>query len=201
MSTRGIIAVEDPDKTCRAIYVHFDMYLDGAGICLTQHYTTPERVEKLLALGGLSALGDKLSNDDPEPEAQDVCIAYHRDYGESYKAPCVWETADKLLEQELERLTMTEQVPLQDIVILGGHSLEHTSIGANPDVGRFHIVNRTAKIGAMEIAYFTYMKYKGCESKVVILLEVDDEDERWANKNGIYTAMSRAVHQLIMIRK
>ena len=107
----------------------------------------------------------------------------------------------KLLEQELERLTMTEQVPLQDIVILGGHSLEHTSIGANPDVGRFHIVNRTAKIGAMEIAYFTYMKYKGCESKVVILLEVDDEDERWANKNGIYTAMSRAVHQLIMIRK
>jgi len=70
----------------------------------------------------------------------------------------------------LERLVIAEQVPLQDIVILGGHSLEHTSIGANPDVGRFHIVNRLAKIGAMEIAYFTYMKYKGCESKVVILL-------------------------------
>lgn len=107
----------------------------------------------------------------------------------------------QILERELERLTMTEQVPLQDIVILGGHSLEHTSIGADPDVGRFHIVNRAAKIGAMEIAYFTYMKYKGCESKVVILLDVDDADERWGNKNGIYTAMSRAVHQLIMIRK
>lgn len=26
MSTRGIIAIEDPDKTCRAVYVHFDMY-------------------------------------------------------------------------------------------------------------------------------------------------------------------------------
>ena len=24
MSTRGIIAIENPDKTCRAIYVHFD---------------------------------------------------------------------------------------------------------------------------------------------------------------------------------
>ena len=107
----------------------------------------------------------------------------------------------RLLEQELERLAMTEQVPLQDIVILGGHSLEHTSIGANPDVGRFHIVNRTAKIGAMEIAYFTYMKYKGCESKVVILLDVDEADERWSNRNGIYTAMSRAVHQLVIIRK
>ncbi len=99
MSTRGIIAIEDPDKTCRAIYVHFDMYLDGEGLCLTQHYTTPDRIEKLLALGNLSALGDKLSKDDPEPEAQDVCIAYHRDYGESYKAPRVWETADKLLDQ------------------------------------------------------------------------------------------------------
>ena len=107
----------------------------------------------------------------------------------------------QLLERELERLTMTEQVPLQDIVILGGHSLEHTSIGADPDVGRFHIVNRTAKIGAMEIAYFTYLKYKGCESKVVILLDVDESDARWGNKNGIYTAMSRAVHQLVMIRK
>ena len=91
--------------------------------------------------------------------------------------------------------------PLQDIVILGGHSLEHTSIGDNPDVGRFHIVNRRAKIGAMEISYFTYMKYKGCESKIVILLDVDDADERWSNKGGIYTAMSRAVHQLIIIRK
>ena len=99
MSTRGVIAVEDSDKTCHAIYVHFDMYLDGGGLCLTQHYSTPDRIEKLLALGNLSALGDKLSKDAPEPEAQDVCIAYHRDYGESYKAPRVWETADKLLDQ------------------------------------------------------------------------------------------------------
>lgn len=100
MSTRGVIAFENSDdKTCRSIYVHFDMYLDGAGLCLINHYTTPERVEKLLALGGLSALGDKLSEDDPEPEAQDVCIAYHHDYGEEYDAPDEWESADKLLEQ------------------------------------------------------------------------------------------------------
>ena len=101
MSTRGIIAIEKPDKTCRAVYVHFDMCLDSAGICLTQHYTAPERVKKLLALGDLYSLGGKLSKDDPEPEAQDVCIAYHRDYGQpySYKAPRAWETADKLLDQ------------------------------------------------------------------------------------------------------
>ena len=51
----------------------------------------------------------------------------------------------KLLAQELERLVMAEQIPLQDIVILGGHSLEHTSIGTDPKVGRFHIVNRPVR--------------------------------------------------------
>lgn len=99
MSTRGVIAIEDSNKTCRAIYVHFDMYLDGGGICLTQHYAIPDRVEKLLALGGLSALGDRLSEDDPEPEAQSTCVAYHRDYGATYEQPDEWESADKLLEQ------------------------------------------------------------------------------------------------------
>ena len=106
-----------------------------------------------------------------------------------------------LLERELERLVMAEGVPLQDIVILGGHSLEHTSIGENHDVGRFHIVERAPEIGAMEVSYFTYMKYKGCESKVVILLDVDENDERWKNRHGIYTAMSRAMHQLIVLHK
>lgn len=104
----------------------------------------------------------------------------------------------ELLAAELERLVMIEQVPLQDIVILTGHSMRNTSIGANSKVGRFSIVNRIAKIGAMEIACFTYMKFKGCEAKVVILLDVDENDSRW-RKEGMYTAMSRAVHQLIIL--
>ena len=105
-----------------------------------------------------------------------------------------------LLAAELERLVMIEQIPLQDIVILTGHSIRNTSIGADAKVGRFRIVNRIAKIGAMEIACFTYMKFKGCEAKVVILLDVDESDSRW-RKEGMYTAMSRAVHQLIILRK
>ena len=42
------------------------------------------------------------------------------------------------------------------------------------------------------------LKGKGIEAHPV---QMDIMDPRWANKNGIYTAMSRAVHQLIMIRK
>ncbi len=45
------------------------------------------------------------------------------------------------------------------------------------------------------------MKFKGCEAKVVILFEVNDADPRWRDNCGIYTAMSRAVHELIILRK
>ena len=107
----------------------------------------------------------------------------------------------KNLADELERLVMAEQIPPTDIVIIGGHSLEHTSIGENPNVGRFHIVPQAARVGQLEISYYTYMKFKGCEAKVVILLDVDDSDPRWADRNGIYTAMSRAIHQLVILKK
>lgn len=103
MSTRGLIAIENNDKSCRAIYVHFDMYPDGAGICLTQHYKTKERVEALLRLGDLSSLGGRLSKDDPEPDAADICSAYHRDYKEEYQPPRFWPSADKLLTEAWDR--------------------------------------------------------------------------------------------------
>ena len=99
MSTRGLIAIEAADRSCRSIYVHFDMYPSGAGVCLAKHYKTPERVERLLALGDLSSLGDRLSTDDSEPDAQDICRAYHRDYGEKLCPPRVWADADEMLAQ------------------------------------------------------------------------------------------------------
>ena len=38
-----------------------------------------------------------MSNNDPEPDAQDVCQAYHRDYGEKLCPPRVWADADEML--------------------------------------------------------------------------------------------------------
>ena len=73
------------------------MYPSGAGVCLNAHYNTEERIEALFALGDLSSLGGRLSNDDPEPDAQDVCCAYHRDYGEELCPPRVWADADEML--------------------------------------------------------------------------------------------------------
>lgn len=105
-----------------------------------------------------------------------------------------------LLAEELERLIDREGVTEADVVILGGHALRHTALGDDPRVGRFTVVERHAAAGSSEVAFFTYMKFKGCEAKAVILFDVDENDPRW-NRNGMYTAMSRAVHELVILRR
>lgn len=105
------------------------------------------------------------------------------------------------LERKLEKLLTYEKISTQDIVILGAHSLEHTSIGVQKQIGKYRIITEDRCPGKSEVRYFTYMKYKGCESKVVILLDVDDNDPRWSDRHGIYTAMSRAIHELIILKR
>ena len=82
---------------------------------------------------------------------------------------------------------------------LGGHSIEHTCIGNDNKVGSF-IVERESEPGSNAIRYETYMRFKGCEADVVILLDVDPEDHRW-NKNALYTAISRAKYLLYILKK
>jgi hypothetical protein len=108
MSTRGLIAIEDADKTCRSCYLHFDSYVDGAGRVLVNHYKTAEKVEALLALGFLSALGERLAPESGEKHdydnpLRDVCIAYHRDRGEELRPSTVWKNADDMLAQASDK--------------------------------------------------------------------------------------------------
>lgn len=108
MSTRGLIAIEDADKRCRSIYVHFDSYPSGVGQILVENYKTQEQIEALLALGSLSALGERIASapgeehdyDSPLP---DVCIAYHRDRGEQLQPATVWGNADEMLSKASDR--------------------------------------------------------------------------------------------------
>jgi len=105
----------------------------------------------------------------------------------------------KLLESELNRLIVDEHISPEKIVILGAHSMNHTSIGDGFNVGGFPIVSLPVESSEKNcIRYYTYMKFKGCESEVVILLDVDTTDPRWDTK-GLYTAMSRATHQLVIL--
>ena len=72
MSTRSRIAIEKQDGTVESIYCHFDGYLSHNGEILQEHYSTKEKMEKLIELGDISKLKDT-------PE---TTVAYHRDRGE-----------------------------------------------------------------------------------------------------------------------
>ena len=105
-----------------------------------------------------------------------------------------------LLLQEFERLFKKEQVAREDVVVIGGHSLANSSLGNDANVGAYRLVEQPNSLHSKEVAYYTYMKFKGCESKVVILIDVDENDPRWKN-NGLYTAMSRASNQLVILHR
>ena len=58
MSTRCLIGRKIKDNKVEYIYCHHDGYLDGVGEILKTHYTNDSVIDKLMALGDLSALGE-----------------------------------------------------------------------------------------------------------------------------------------------
>ena len=108
--------------------------------------------------------------------------------------------ARRLLTEELSRIFGVLHAIQSDVVVLGGHSLDNTSLGADHQVGEYCLAETVGALGPRDVRYLTYMKFKGCESKFVILLDVDESDERW-DRGGLYTAMSRAIHELVILRK
>ena len=76
--------------------------------------------------------------------------------------------------------------------------MDHTCIGDNPVIGIFRITE-TMEEGSNVINYHTYMKFKGCEADAVIMIDVDRNDERWANPAALYTSISRAKHLLYIL--
>lgn len=89
MSTPASIKIRRVDGSETSIYLHWDGYIDGAGVTLQKAYSTPEKVEELLALGDLSVLGENTVPREGEEHNfehyQDgVCLAYHRDMSEPF---------------------------------------------------------------------------------------------------------------------
>jgi hypothetical protein len=96
MGTRSMIAIENPySKDIRAVYCHWDGYLEHNGAILLKHYSNSPKVNNLIALGDLSSLrpeiGEKhsfsrLDSTLPEEEYErlygNMCTFYTRDRGE-----------------------------------------------------------------------------------------------------------------------
>ena len=98
MGTMCVIAAKCKDGY-KAISVHYDGYLEGAGVLLVRNYNTDAKVEELIALGDLNSIGPTIgrqfdNNDEVLHAALSPvqCIAYHRDYGRplcTYTAPTI----------------------------------------------------------------------------------------------------------------
>lgn len=86
MATRSAIGVMHGDK-CKAVYCHWDGYLDHNGRILLEHYSDSAKANHLVALGDISSLrsevvipeGVEHSFDKP---SENVTIFYGRDRGE-----------------------------------------------------------------------------------------------------------------------
>ena len=110
MGTRSMIAIQNPySKDIRAVYCHWDGYLEHNGSILHKHYSASPKVNNLIALGGLSSLraeiGEKhafSSLDLPKDEREaheatvkDMCTFYGRDRGETEQEFRVFPTLKK----------------------------------------------------------------------------------------------------------
>ena len=97
MGTRSMIAIQNPySKDIRAVYCHWDGYLEHNGAILQKHYSQSPKVNNLIALGDLSSLraeiGEKHAFSQFELRAEEVagyklltenmCTFYTRDRGE-----------------------------------------------------------------------------------------------------------------------
>jgi len=105
-----MIAIQNPySKDVRAVYCHWDGYLEHNGSILNKHYSNSAKVNNLIALGGLSSLrptiGDKhlfssmeLPKDERaahEEAVKDMCTFYGRDRGETGQEFKVFPTLKK----------------------------------------------------------------------------------------------------------
>lgn len=96
----------------------------------------------------------------------------------------------------IERLCGKEEVPPQDVVVLSSHGFEKSRV-AQALPGRYTLSAERRKLG--DYIYFSSIRaFKGLESKVVILCELEDLDEM-SKDAQIYVGMSRAINHCVVV--
>ncbi len=115
-----------------------------------------------------------------------------------------WRTPSDLrrfLENRIDLLTAKEEVSIQDIVLLSPYKMRDSRLSGVEKISRFPLTNiSNAKnvAGAGELKFSNIKSFKGLESQVVIIVDIDriDKDEHRA---FLYVAMSRARSLLILM--
>ncbi len=103
----------------------------------------------------------------------------------------------RLLKQTLHRLVLEENITPEDVVVLTPRSQQRSQLWQLGHLGNFRLTDQWAA-GGVNIYCTTVHSFKGLESPVVILAEVDQEVS--ANLERIlYVGCSRACNHLIVL--
>jgi len=99
MSTNSSIAVAH-GNIIKAVYCHWDGYLEGVGKTLLAHYPSA-KANQLVALGNISSLGSSLGEKhDFDNPPQDTCNFYGRDRDEKDQEFETFQSAEEWLAEE-----------------------------------------------------------------------------------------------------
>ena len=109
MGTRSSIAIKTEDGI-KAIYCHWDGYVDHNGKIRKEFYKTTDKVEALIALGDISSLREEVGekhdfdkSDDSLGITDNWCLAYGRDRGETGTEAQTFQSISEWVEAEAER--------------------------------------------------------------------------------------------------
>ena len=84
MGTRSTIDLEFADGSVQMVYCHWDGYIEHNGAILEKHYKDPFVLQKLIDLGDMSSLGERIGTQHSfEKAPQGECTFYGRDRKES----------------------------------------------------------------------------------------------------------------------
>jgi len=95
MGTRSMIAIQNPyNKTVRAVYCHWDGYLEHNGAILLKHYSASPKVNNLIALGDLSSLRPEIGVKHAF-SSLDLCEADREEYEKQHGSSCTYYGRDR----------------------------------------------------------------------------------------------------------
>ena len=96
----------------------------------------------------------------------------------------------------LERLVAEEGVPQKDIVILSSHGWDKSDFAAGR-LGPYTLTERPRQ-GARGSVFSSIRAFKGLESPVVILCELEDLDDATRDQQ-LYVGLSRARNHCVIV--
>lgn len=112
------------------------------------------------------------------------------------------ESADQLhktLSGVLERLTRTERIPTDEIVVLTTRTQAKSLLWARPLPGNIHLTDAWPP-EPNQVFCASIHAFKGLESAVVILCELERYPTQWGDLDqALYVACSRACHHLVVL--